>query len=783
MCAFVVAAVAVASAAPYWCDSTAGATRAWCDVSLPHGARAAALVGALRDDEKAGLLSNNATAVPRLAIPAYNWWNEGLHGVARDNVSTSFPQIIGVGATFNRSLFRALGELVGVEARGKNNGVVGDGRRYHGLTVWAPNINIFRDPRWGRGQETPGEDPALNGAYAENYVAGMQGDEATAKFLRVSACLKHFAAYSEETGRLAFAAAVSAQDMADTYLPAFEQGVRKGRASAIMCSYNAETFGAGTGGGAGVQHGAVPSCANKGLLNDLARGEWGFDGYVTSDCGAVQGVQLEHNYTGNLSATASAVWSAGMDSDCGTYLNATAVSALLLRDGGQPGLRDGGQPGLRGLIDGALQRLIGVQLRLGFFDPPSHNPYAALGAESVDTPAHRALAREAADQSIVLLKNEGNTLPLSAAGVRSLNVVGRNANATRNMQGNYFGPAPFLISPLQGLSAYVDAAATATACLYECGDRVLADDDDSTPDAGPPNCSAAEVARAVASGAAHDATVLIVGLTSGSQECADESEGNDRTSLLLPGDQSEVIARVAASAAGAGKPVVLVIMGGSALDLSQFKADPNVGAILFVGYPGQAGGAAIADALFGATNPSGRLPITFYPESFAGAVSLFDMGMRPNATSGNPGRTHRFYTGGDEVYKFGDGLSYSRTSSALTLGRVLGAGGVVLGNGSTVAKATVSVTNSGGMDGDEIVLLFAAPPAGTAGVGGVPLQALVSFDKVHVKVGQTVDVELDVPADRLAFAGLDGELAVPTGEWQLWVGVRRAETRVVSLHV
>ena len=237
--------------------------------------------------QKAALLVNAAGAVPRLGLPAYNWWSEALHGVARDTgVATSFPQIIGVASSYNTSLFHLLGTLTGTEARGKNNNM--DGKLYHGLTMWAPNVNIFRDPRWGRGQETPGEDPMLNGEYATQYIQGLQGDEEQNGYLQVSACLKHYAAYSEETGRESFAAQVHSQDMLDTYLPAFEQGVKKGKASGLMCSYNAETYGSGIfGRGTEEQHGAIPSCANQGLLNKLIRDQWGFDGYVTSDCNAV----------------------------------------------------------------------------------------------------------------------------------------------------------------------------------------------------------------------------------------------------------------------------------------------------------------------------------------------------------------------------------------------------------------------------------------------------------------------------------------------------------------
>jgi beta-glucosidase len=256
----------------------------WCDTSKNFSARAQLLVASLTPDEKSGLFASKMSAIPRIFWPEYNWWSEALHGVARDGVATSFPQIGLVGSSLNRSLWHAIADATSTEGRGKNNGLLGG--LYQGLTFWAPNVNIFRDPRWGRGQETPGEDPLLNAEYAVQFISGMQGDESSG-YLKVSACLKHYAAYSAETGRESFAAVVTAQDMEDSYLPAFQAGVERGKASGLMCSYNAETYGYGVNADEshrpGVQGGAIPSCANKFLMNDLVRGDWGFDGYITSD--------------------------------------------------------------------------------------------------------------------------------------------------------------------------------------------------------------------------------------------------------------------------------------------------------------------------------------------------------------------------------------------------------------------------------------------------------------------------------------------------------------------
>lgn len=468
----------------------------WCDYKLPLEQRVDAIVSNLTLEEKAGLLVNGAAGVPRIHWPMYNWWSEALHGVARDGVGTSFPQIIGIGSSLNRSLWSAMAEVTSTEGRGKNNKARGG--LYQGLTFWAPNVNIFRDPRWGRGQETPGEDPKINGEYAAKFVSGMQGQDA--KYLKVSACLKHFAAYSEETGRNSFAANVTKQDMEDTYLPAFEVGVSTGKASSIMCSYNAETYGYGTHGN-GSQGGAIPSCANRYLLNDLARERWGFDGYITSDCGAVSNIQHQHGYTNNAADTVSAVLQAGMDIDCGSYMGKDTMVSLLTK----------GDVKIH-FVDAALRHLFRVQFRLGFADPPSLVPWAAFGAEVVNTAEHRALARDAAEQTFVLLKNDAGTLPLSRKP--KLAVVGRNAKATQNMQGNYYGEAPFLVSPLDGLKKH------AGSIVFDLGEDIA---------------NATKLVQEV------DAVVLVVGLTSEGQQPADEAEGHDRSSLQLPEHQDDLM--------------------------------------------------------------------------------------------------------------------------------------------------------------------------------------------------------------------------------------------------
>lgn len=710
------------------CD---GKDYAWCDASKDFKTRVDLLVSNLTVEEKSVLFVNGAGSVDRIGWPAYNWWSEALHGVARDGVATSFPQICGVAASYNRSLWNQIGQVTSTEGRGKNNEY--SGKQYDGLTFWAPNVNIFRDPRWGRGQETPGEDPTMNGEYAVEFVTGMQGDDD--KYVKVSACLKHYAAYSEETDRLEFPAVVTSQDMEDTYLPAFQAGVEKGKATSIMCSYNAETYGEGIYG-EGTQGGAIPSCANKGILNDLARDKWGFDGYITSDCGAVSGVQNKHKYTKNNEETVKATLTAGMDIDCGGYMNGGTMKTVY------------SDADIAKLADDALKNLFMVQFRLGFADPVDQQPeWIKYDDSVVNTQANQALAREAADQSLVLLKNDGNALPWEAKSGMKLAVMGREANATTNMQGNYFGDAPFLISPAMGIGAYGDVTYT----------------------------DGKDVAASVKAVEGKDAVVLVVGLNSEGAKPADEAEGKDRTSLLLPDNQDDFVAQVAAAAAAQKISVTVVLMSGSPLDVSAIKANANVSAIIWCGYPGQSGGAAIADALFGKTNPSGKLSVTWYPEDFAQKVGIKDMGMRPNKTTGNPGRSYRFYTG-TPVFKFGEGLSYSTFDSAVVRAPERVAvesfpGDLSLSalSKAAVARVTVNTTNLSERDGAESILVFAASP--NAGRNGEPIQSLVAFDKIHVPAGTHKLTELEITAQHFALASVSGERAVTRGPWKVWVGI------------
>ena len=728
------------------CDQAPLKGTAGCDTSASFDDRAAALVAALHTDEKVALFSNGAGAVPRLNIPKYQWWSEALHGVGRSPGvtfdattpnATSFPQVITTASSWNTSLFHAIGQVVGTEARAFSN------LGHAGLTFWAPNVNIFRDPRWGRGQETQGEDPTVNAAYAANFPHGVQDGDSYPKYLKASSCCKHYAAYNLEdwggVDRHHFDAIVTDQDLNETYFPPFQACAQVGKASGVMCSYNAVN--------------GVPSCASKPLLNDRLRGTWGFDGYVTSDCGAVADVYSKHKYTNTTDATDVDVLTAGMDSDCGTFLGQNLQACI------DDGTCDAS------VVNPPLTNLFKVQLRLGMFDSAASQPYTKLGMESVSTPAHQALALEAAQQGIVLLKNDGATLPLPKASPPTLAVLGPTANATDVMQGNYYGNAPFVVSVVAGLQKYTKSVAYVSGCAdVKCAD-------DSGFDGAVMTAKAAE------------AVVLVVGLNQGQ-----ESEGHDRTDLALPGKQAELIEQVAAAAKD---PITLVILSGGPVDVSAAKANAKVGAIVWAGYPGQSGGDALAQIIFGDVNPSARLTQTWYPAAFAQQVSMFDMGMRPNATSGNPGRGYRFYTG-TPVFAFGEGMSYSTftydVDNAATEARAddLHRASEATHDDLTAAAAlpavvdlSVAVTNTGGRAGAETLITYVTPPAGAR---GALKRYVATFARVRLGAGETQEVKLPLTAAHFRFAAADGAMVTPAGKWVVEIegsASTRAEHRVV----
>lgn len=737
-----VSAQSSSSSAVFACD-VSNNKFGFCDTTLAIPQRVSDLVKRLTLQEKIGFLVNKAGNVSRLGIPTYEWWSEALHGVSYvgpgthfSNLvpgATSFPMVILTAATFNVSLFEAIGKVVSTEARAMYN--VG----LAGLTFWSPNINIFRDPRWGRGQETPGEDPLLSSKYASGYVRGLQQrDDGDLNGLKVAACCKHYTAYDLDNWkgieRYTFDAVVTKQDMDDTFQPPFKSCVIDGNVASVMCSYNKVN--------------GIPTCADPNLLAGVIRGEWKLNGYIVTDCDSIDVYYNNQHYTKTPEEAAAKALLAGLDLNCGSFLGKHtegAVKAGLVKESA---------------IDNAISNNFATLMRLGFFDgDPSKKLYGKLGPKDVCTAANQELARETARQGIVLLKNNAGVLPLSATAIKSLAVIGPNANVTKTMIGNYEGTPCKYTTPLQGLTSSVPTT-------YQPGCSNVA-------------CSTAQLDDAKKIASTADATVLVMGA-----DQSIEAESRDRINLYLPGQQQLLVTEVAKAAKG---PVILVIMSGGGMDLSFAKDDDKICSILWVGYPGEAGGAAIADVIFGLFNPSGRLPMTWYPQSYVDKVPMTNMNMRPDPKTGYPGRSYRFYTG-ETVYSFGDGLSYTQFNHHLAQAPKLVTvpleeGHVCRSNSSTRRCKTVDaveqscgnlafdvhlrVKNAGRMSGGHTVFLFSTPPS----VHNSPRKHLLGFEKVFLKAQseEMVRFKVDVCKD-LSLVDELGSRKVALGLHVLHVG-------------
>ncbi|XWS54469.1 hypothetical protein CRYUN_Cryun10bG0092000 [Craigia yunnanensis] len=724
------------------CDATKNpkvASYGFCKASLETDARVADLVQRLTLQEKIMFIVNSAGNISRLGIPKYEWWSEALHGVSNVGPgtkftslvpgATSFPQVILTAASFNISLFEAIGRVVSTEARAMYN--VG----LAGLTYWSPNINIFRDPRWGRGQETPGEDPLLTSKYGSSYVKGLQqSDGGDPSRLKVAACCKHYTAYDLDNwkgvDRYHFNAVVTQQDMDDTFQPPFKSCVIDGNVASVMCSYN--------------QVNGKPTCADPDLLAGVIRGQWKLNGYIVSDCDSVDVFYNNQHYTKTPEEAAAKAILVGLDLNCGSFLGQhteAAVKAGLLNESA---------------IDKAVTNNFDTLMRLGFFDgDPSKQLYGKLGPKDVCTPEHQELAREAARQGIVLLKNSAGSLPLSPTAIKSLAVIGPNANVTKTMIGNYEGIPCKYTTPLQGLTA-----SAATTYLPGCSNVA---------------CGTAQVDNAKKMAASADATVLVMGI-----DQSLERESFDRVDLLLPGQQPLLITEVAKAAKG---PVILVIMSGGGFDITFAKNNEKISSILWVGYPGEAGGAAIADVIFGYYNPSGRLPMTWYQQSYVDKVPMTNMNMRPDPSNGYPGRTYRFYTG-KTIYTFGDGLSYTKFSHRLVKAPQLvsipleedhvchssecKSVDAVRKNCKNLAfDIHLRVQNKGRYRGSHTIFLFSTPPS----VHKSPQKHLIGFEKVVLteKSESLVRFRVDVCKD-LSVVDELGSRKVALGQHVLHVG-------------
>lgn len=588
------------------------------------------------------------------------------------------------------------------------------------MTFWSPNINIFRDPRWGRGQETPGEDPYLNAEYARTFVYGLQGDEERVGFIKTSACCKHFAAHSIEEDRDSFDAIVTEQDMADTYLPAFKACVEN-NVTSIMTAYS------GING--------VPATANKHYITEVIRGQWGFDGYIVSDCGAVDDVFYQHKYTNTESETCQAVLDAGVDIECGSFFTRSGFLLGAIDDGLVT----------ESMVDTALSRGFRVLMRLGYFEKDENRPYKEFRPEDANSESHRLLSLEGARKSIVLLKNDPDVvsgvppLPLTqqdfSANSASMALIGPHVNASTVFLGNYHGIPSSIKVPLDEIRTYIPELKWESGCEVDSFDNSRLNE-------------AEQLARTSSQ------VILFVGINS-----EIEAEVGDRPNITLPGLQSELIRRVLAVAQ---TPVIIVVVTGGALDLSEYKNDPRVGSIIWAGYIGQSAGLAIADVLFGKYNPSGRLTQTFYDNSYLERVVKQDMNMRP--VNGSAGRTYRFYTG-EPVYPFGYGLSY--TTFAYTF---LSEGDIQISQLAHFCTGLdLSVRNVGQTAGDHSILWFVAPP--NAGQGGRPIKNLLEFEKLqNISPSQSKNSSICLRQDMFQLANAQGVFEIVLGEWTLMVG-------------
>jgi beta-glucosidase len=695
-------------------QSVAGA--AYLDPTQPVDARVNDLIGRMTLEEKASQLINQARAIPRLQVPAYDWWSEALHGVARAGTATVFPEPIGLAATFDDSLIHEMAVVVGTEARAKHDQAVKAGRHdiYEGLDFWSPNINIFRDPRWGRGQETYGEDPFLTGRMGVAFITGMQGDDP--KYFRVIATAKHFAVHSgPETTRHTVDVQVSKHDVEDTYLPAFRAAITEGKAGSVMCAYNRVN--------------GQPACASTFLLQDTLRGAWKFNGYVVSDCDAVLDIYKGHHFAKSQAEAAAVSIKTGMDNECADYI-------WIVKDAHdyQPFI-DAVKQGLlsEADIDATLKRLFTARMRLGMFDPPSIVPYANTPESEIDSAPHRALALKTAQESMVLLKNDG-ALPFGP-GVKKILVVGPLAESTEALFGNYNGTPSHAVSVLEGMQKQFPGAQVS----FQPGTGFLSE----KPVTGDP------LAAAVAAAKQADLVVAVTGITSkleGEEMKVDVPgfQGGDRTSLNLPADEEALLKALK----GAGKPLVVVLMNGSALAVNW--ANEHANAILDAWYSGEEGGTAVAQTLAGVNNPSGRLPVTFY-KGTEQLPSFDDYAMK--------NRTYRYFTG-EPLYGFGHGLSYTTFEySGMKLSKAS------LNAGDSV-EVEVNVKNSGKRDGDEVAELYITFPK----LPGAPLRALRGFTRVHLKAGEQQHVKLTLSSRDLSHVNEAGDRLVSTGDYLITVG-------------
>lgn len=684
--------------------------------------RAKELVAQMTLEEKVGQTLYQAPAIPRLGIKAYNWWNEALYGVARAGTATVFPQAIGMAATFDEDLLEQVGDAVSTEARAKFNmqQKADDTDIYKGLTFWAPNVNIFRDPRWGRGHETFGEDPYLTSRLGVRYVMGLQGHDED--YLKAAACAKHFAVHSgPESVRHEFNAEVSEQDLRETYLPAFKACVQEGKVEAVMGAYN-RTNGA-------------PCCGNSYLLQDILRKEWGFEGHVTSDCWAIKDFHEGHLVTSTPVESVSMAMNNGCDLNCGNLFH-------FLTQAVENGMVDEKR------LDEAVENLFMARMKLGVLDKKEENPFDKIPYTVVDSEEMRKLNREVARRSVVLLKNENHILPLDKKKLHTIGVIGPNADSRKALVGNYEGTSSRYITVLEGIEDYVGENVRV---LYSEGCHLYRD---RTSNLAMEHDRDSEV-RAVCE--ASDVVIAVVGLDATLEgeegDTGNEYGSGDKPNLNLPGLQPDII-RIAKES---GKPVIVVLLAGSAMALSW--EDEHVDAILDGFYPGAQGGAAIAEILFGGANPEGKLPITFY-QTTEELPEFTDYAMK--------GRTYR-YMENEALYPFGYGLSYT----TYAYGNLECVKPFDAQDGITLQ---VTVTNTGDREGTETLQVYVK-----AKREGTPNPQLKYVKKITLKPGESVTEEIHLSPEAFMLYDEKGNFTLEKGAYDIFVGGCQPDARSAAL--
>lgn len=680
--------------------------------------RARQIVSEMTLHQKVSQMLHESPEIPELDIPQYNWWNECLHGVARAGRATIFPQAIGLAATFDPDFVLQVAQVISDEGRAKFHAARAAGNRvqYRGLTFWTPNVNIFRDPRWGRGQETYGEDPWLTTQMGLAFVKGLQ--EEKDGVMKAAACAKHYAVHSGPEGeRHTFDAVVSSHDLWDTYLPAFQALVTQGQVEAVMGAYNRVNGEA--------------ACGSKTLLVDILRNQWGFKGHVVSDCWAIRDFHEHHKITKTPEESAALAISMGCDLNCGCTFESAAQAV-------EQGLVE------EKCIDESVVRLLTTRMKLGILDDDQPNPWEYLSLEIVNSPAHRELARDAAVKSLVLLKNNG-VLPLNNSKIKKIYVTGPNAFNPEALVGNYYGVTSRVVTALEGISARIPEGITID---YRRG--ALLDREKENP-----------VDWAIFEAASVDVTLAFMGLDSSLEgeegDAIASVHKGDRPTLGLPAGQLDFLQRIKQ----AGSTLVVVLFGGSALAVSQIHQIAD--AVIMAWYPGEEGGTALAQVLFGDVSPSGALPVTWYKDE-KDLPAFDDYTME--------GRTYRYFRG-TPLYPFGFGLTY--TSWEFAKGSVE--------QTSNGWRISAKVTNTGSYQASLPVQLYATAPndSTTKLTVSIPESSLRGLSRVALKPGESRIVSFDITVDDLSLVNEQGHRVPMAGDWTLVIGACSPGSRGVEL--